>query len=44
MVEREKSRTEARQGRTTGVNRWILAISTLLAVVALLWVFGVISP
>jgi len=31
----EKSTTEARQGITTGRVRWILAISMLLAVVAL---------
>jgi hypothetical protein len=36
-----KTATEARQGRTTGVVRWVLGISLTLAVVAMIIAFFV---
>jgi hypothetical protein len=36
-----KTATEARQGRTTGVVRWVLGISLALAIVAMIIVFFV---
>ena len=37
------SKTEARQGRTTGHVRWVLLIGTALAFIAMAVVFGVVS-
>jgi hypothetical protein len=34
-----KTATEARQGRTTGVVRWVLGISLTLAIVAMIVTF-----
>jgi hypothetical protein len=34
-----KTATEARQGRTTGVVRWVLGISLVLAIVAMIIAF-----
>ena len=34
-----KTTTEARQGRTTGVVRWVLGISLTLAIVAMIVTF-----
>jgi hypothetical protein len=34
-----KTATEARQGRTTGVVRWVLGISLTLAIVAMIVAF-----
>jgi hypothetical protein len=34
-----KSATEARQGQTTGVVRWVLGISLTLAIVAMIVVY-----
>jgi hypothetical protein len=34
-----KSATDARQGRTLGTMRWVLAISVVLAVIAMVVVF-----
>lgn len=42
MATEEKDRTEARQGETPGVMRWVLIASTALAVVLLLLAFGVV--
>ncbi len=39
MTKRELSRTEARQGETRGHLRYILVISTALAIIALIVVF-----
>jgi hypothetical protein len=36
-----KTATEARQGRTTGVVRWVLGISLTLAIVAMIVAFFV---
>jgi hypothetical protein len=36
-----KTATEARQGRTTGVVRWVLGISLALAIVAMIVAFYV---
>ena len=36
-----KTATEVRQGRTTGVVRWVLGISLTLAIVAMIVAFGV---
>ncbi len=36
-----KTATEARQGRTTGVVRWVLGISLTLAIVAMIVAFCV---
>jgi hypothetical protein len=38
---RIKTATEARQGRTTGVVRWVLGISLALAIVAMIVAFFV---
>lgn len=34
-----KSATEARQGRTTGIVRWVLGISLALAIIAMFVVY-----
>ena len=34
-----KSATEARQGQTTGIVRWVLGISLALAIIAMLVVY-----
>ena len=34
-----KTATEARQGRTTGVVRWVLGISLMLAIIAMIVAF-----
>jgi hypothetical protein len=36
-----KNATEARQGRTTGVVRWVLGISLTLAIVAMIIAFWI---
>jgi hypothetical protein len=36
-----KTATEARQGRTTGVVRWVLGISLTLAIIAMIVAFSV---
>jgi hypothetical protein len=38
----EKTATEARQGATTGTVRWVLAISVVGAIIAMVVVYGLV--
>ena len=38
----EKTATEARQGQTTGRVRWVLAISTFAAIVAMAVIYWIV--